>query len=99
MPCPECADVVWRVAHEVWADSRADAPRPFAPPIPATYWARAREGAEAINEAGDDLRADILLAVEDFTRRTGLSVKKLRIKTVEGAYRLHIRVTKARGKS
>jgi hypothetical protein len=63
------------------------------PPIPRLVDRQAREGADAIELAGADLRAEILMSCQDFTRRTGLTVKKLRIATnAEGEYVLGIRV-------
>ena len=69
-------------------------PATFAPPIPRLMDTRAKEGAIAVEDAGLDLRADILLSLTDFTNRTGLKVKQLTVYTAEdGTYRLGIRVT------
>jgi hypothetical protein len=61
---------------------------------------RAKEGAIAVEDAGLDLRADVIFSLQDFTTRTGLTVVALNVFTAEdGTYRLGIRVriTTARG--
>lgn len=65
---------------------------PIAPPIPRAKDTDTKWAAVAIEDAWADLRADIALALEDFTRRTGLTVIALNPTEAQGRYALAARI-------